>query len=163
MVEDHQIVLVDQEIAEGNRLIPGVAQMRTGTRRPVARVGDLRIQLMKTDPRQQVAREGANHGGHNIPTEEDPQGEQRQSPSQRLSQSRLRVTHLLSLYHCTLPSHHLLLVPCRHPTRRQRVLDQVDLHSLQHQRVPDQVDLHSLHGGKDRRKLKEENSSTLRT
>ena len=163
MVEDHQIVLVGQVIAEGNRLIPVVAQMRIGTRRPVAHVGDLRIQLMKTELRQQVARVGANHGGHNIPTEEDPQGEQRQSPSQRLSQSRLRVTHLLSLYHCTLPSHHLLLVPCRHHTRRQRVLDQVDLHSLQHQRVPDQVDLHSPHGGKDRRKLKEENLSTLRT
>ena len=163
MVEDHQIVLVGQEIADVNRLIPGVAQRRTGTRRPVAHVGDLRIRLMKADPHHQVAREGANHGGHNIPTEEDPQGEQRQSPSQRLSQSRLRVTRLLTLCHCTLPSHHLLLVPCRHHTRRQRVLDQVDLHSLQHQRVLDQVDLHSLHGGKDRRKLKEENLSTLRT
>ena len=145
MVEDHQIVLVGQEIADGNRLIPGVAQMRTGTRRPVARVGDLRIRLMKADPHQQVAREGANHGGHNIPTEEDPQGGQRQSPSQRLSQNRLRVTHLLTLWHLTLPPHHLLLVPCWH------------------QRVLDQVDLHSLHGGKDRLKLKEENLSTLRT
>ena len=131
MVEDHQIVLVGQVIAEGNRLIPVVAQMRIGTRRPVAHVGDLRIQLMKTETRRPVAHVGADNGGHNIPTEEDPQGQLRQSPSQSLSLSRLRVPHLLTLWRLTLPPLHPSLAPCGH----LRALDRVDLHSLQGARI----------------------------
>ena len=77
MVEDHQIVLVGQMIAEGNRLIQVVAQMRIGTRRPVAHAGDLRIQLMRTETRRPVAHVGAENVGQNILTEEDPQGQLR--------------------------------------------------------------------------------------
>ena len=139
MVEDHQIVLVGQVIAEGNRLIPVVAQMRIGTRRPVAHVGDLRIQLMKTETRRPVAHVGAENGGQNIPTEEDPQGQLRQSPSQ----SSLRIPHLLTLWPLTLPPLHHSLAPCGHL------------------RALDLVDHHSLHRGKDHPRLQEENWSTL--